>query len=169
MRLLLISCCDNKFFYIYRIQKQHCHCYKPQVYTAMCSREIYRFTMSNVDGHTIYMHIGCLNCPEWPLSPTKSYLNGWYWVFQGSLYRLNGSWRHRTTPTVKAGFSVKVKVAVKVSCLVLHEQETEQRLTVVDFKRLLHVVSRSLILDLVAREYITHGWQQQVSHSALAS
>ena len=23
-----------------------------------------KFTMSNVDGHTIYMHIGCLNCPE---------------------------------------------------------------------------------------------------------
>ena len=22
------------------------------------------FTMSNVDGHIIYMHIGCLNCPE---------------------------------------------------------------------------------------------------------
>ena len=23
-----------------------------------------KFTMSNVDGCTIYMHIGCLNCPE---------------------------------------------------------------------------------------------------------
>ena len=23
-----------------------------------------KFTMSNVDGYTIYMHIGCLNCPE---------------------------------------------------------------------------------------------------------
>ena len=23
-----------------------------------------QFTMFNVDGYTIYMHIGCLNCPE---------------------------------------------------------------------------------------------------------
>ena len=23
-----------------------------------------KFTISNVDGYTIYMHIGCLNCPE---------------------------------------------------------------------------------------------------------
>ena len=23
-----------------------------------------KFTMSNVDGYTVYMHIGCLNCPE---------------------------------------------------------------------------------------------------------
>ena len=23
-----------------------------------------KFTMSNVDGNTIYMHIGCLNCSE---------------------------------------------------------------------------------------------------------
>jgi len=23
-----------------------------------------KFTMSNVNGYTIYMHIGCLNCPE---------------------------------------------------------------------------------------------------------
>ena len=31
-----------------------------------------QFTMSNVDGYTIYMHIGCLNCPEFLLPPILS-------------------------------------------------------------------------------------------------
>ena len=33
-----------------------------------------KFTISNVDGYTIYMHIGCLNCPEQAL-PTFSLLD----------------------------------------------------------------------------------------------
>ena len=49
------------------------------------------------------------------------------------------------------GFAIKVKVAVKMSCWVLHVQKTKQRLMVVHILALaIHRVSRSSISDLVA-------------------
>ena len=52
---------------------------------------------------------------------------------------------------------MKVIVAVEVTSWVLHAQETYQQLTVVHILALAtYAVSRTLILDAVAREYIAH-------------
>ena len=69
VRLLLISCHDNKLFSFTKLGNiivvivTNLKLILPWVH----EKFTVKFNMSNVDGQTIYMHIGCLNCPEPPL------------------------------------------------------------------------------------------------------
>ena len=68
MQLLLISCHDNKLFIFTELGNiivvivTNPKSILPWVH----EKFTVKFTMLNVDGYTtIYMHIGCLNCPEY--------------------------------------------------------------------------------------------------------
>ena len=64
--LLLISCHDNKLFLFTELGNIIVVIVTNPKFILPWVHEKFtvKFTMSNVDGYTIYMHIGCLNCPE---------------------------------------------------------------------------------------------------------
>ena len=65
MQLLLISCHDNKLL-IFTELGNIVVIVTNAMFILLCVLEKFtvRFTMSNVDGCALYVHIGCLNCPE---------------------------------------------------------------------------------------------------------
>ena len=66
VRLLLISCHGNKLFLLTELGKIVVIIVTNPMFLPPWVQEKFtvKFTMSNVDGNTIYMHIGCLNCSE---------------------------------------------------------------------------------------------------------
>ena len=66
MRLLLISCHNNKLFLFTELANIVVVIVTNPMFILPWVHEKFtvKFTMSNVDGCAIYMHIGCLNCPE---------------------------------------------------------------------------------------------------------
>ena len=65
-RLLLISCHNNKLFLFTELANIVVVIVTNPMFILPWVHEKFtvKFTMSNVDGYAIYMHIGCLNCPE---------------------------------------------------------------------------------------------------------
>ena len=76
MRLLLISCHDNKLFAFTELGNIIVVIVTKPKFIRPWVHEKFtvKFTISNVDGYTIYVHIGCLNCPEQAL-PTFGLLD----------------------------------------------------------------------------------------------
>ena len=65
VRLLLISCHNNKLFLFTVLANIVVIVTNPMFILPWVHKKFtVKFTMSNVDGCAIYMHIGCLNCPE---------------------------------------------------------------------------------------------------------
>ena len=67
---MLISCHDNKLFIFTELGNIIVVIVTNPKFILPWVHEKFtvKFTMSNVDGYTIYIHIGCLNCPENPLT-----------------------------------------------------------------------------------------------------
>ena len=66
-RLLLISCHNNKLFLFTELANIVVVIVPNSMFILPWVHEKFtvKFTMSNVNGCAIYMHIGCLNCPEY--------------------------------------------------------------------------------------------------------
>ena len=64
-RLLLISCHNNKLFLFAELANIVVIVPNPMFILPWVHEKFtVKFTMSNVDRCRIYIHIGCLNCPE---------------------------------------------------------------------------------------------------------